>query len=190
MEKILLDCLLEIYSYDREVELWSEQRFSKFPPRLYRLQMIDSLFKALNINCTYQEFLRGEFIDKDTVGQWVDFKNVIEKKLDLTFIDQSTPKILTEFEQRYVFNFLMEYRLRMQDLLNVGSGVLCSFGVFLIPTYLSKNINRKIIKEFAIIDKILCYLINPQKINHPKEILVEYFDFPDVDLDAIDLEYF
>lgn len=64
MEKTLLTKFLELYTLSDNIIKWSVDNFANNPPRLYRLQAIDALMKALQINCSYQEFQHGEFLMK------------------------------------------------------------------------------------------------------------------------------
>ena len=57
----LLIAFLDLLSFEKKVNNWSEEKFSENPPRLYRLKIINALMKALQIKCSYADFLNGEF---------------------------------------------------------------------------------------------------------------------------------
>ena len=63
----LLIAFLDLLSFEKKVNNWSEEKFSENPPRLHRLKIINALMKALQIKCSYADFLNGEFITEENL---------------------------------------------------------------------------------------------------------------------------
>jgi hypothetical protein len=189
MEILLLEIFFELYFLNNKVENWSLKEFQKNTPRLVRLQMIDALFVALNIKCSYSEFLNGEFINDDSLYDWNKLKNIISKKykkgLDHVYFQDKD----SSYELQAIFKELFEYRLMFEKLISKKRGVLAASGVHRIPINLMNEIDHKMTKEFAGIEQILTYLINPGGLQYSEQELNLQFGYPIVDLFELDLDW-
>lgn len=189
MEQLLLKHFLELYLMNKETGTWSLEKFTDNPPRLYRLQMIDSLFAALDIKCSYDEFKYGEFITEERMLRWEDIKNIVLDYSELAMNNVHFDEKFFKGELQSVFDELMEYRLRLHGLLNIANGVIAASGLFLMSLNILNEINQKIIGEFEIVDKILCYIINPLGIQYLVEELQIKFGYPLIDIEEVDLDW-
>jgi hypothetical protein len=190
MEKLLLITFLDLYYLNKKVESWSLKEFEKNAPRLVRLQMIDALFVALNIKCSYSDFMKGLFIKDYNLYNWDELKAIITNKHkkgmnQVHFIGNES-----SYELQVLFQELFDYRLLMENLINKKSGVMAASGVYRIPFNLMKDISRKITKEFAGIEQILAYLINPEGQQYSIEELNLQFGYPIVDLFELDMHWY
>jgi hypothetical protein len=88
-----------------------------------------------------------------------------------------------------LFQELFDYRLLLDNLIKKNSGLMAASGVYRIPFNLMKDIDRKITKEFAGIEQILAYLINPRGLHYSIEELNLQFGYPIVDLLDIDFDW-
>lgn len=190
MEKLLLEMFFELYSLDNKFENWSLKEFQNNPPRLCRLQMINSLFLALNINCSYCDFMMGKFIKDDSLYDWNEIKNIITKKYKkgLEYVHFHGEE--SSYELQIIFEELFDYRLLFEKLISKKRGVLAASGVHRIPSNLMNEIDRKMTKEFAGIEHILAYLINPKGVQYSEEELNLKFSYPIVDLFELDMDWF
>jgi hypothetical protein len=189
MEKQLLKTFLDLYSLNNKVENWSLKEFQKNAPRLVRLQMIDSLFLALNIQCSYSDFMKGLFIKDYNLYNWDELKAIITNKHKKGMNQVHFQGNESAYELQVFFQELFEYRLLMEDLVKKNSGVMAASGVYKIPFNIMKDINRKITKEFAGIEQILAYLLNPGGLQYSIEELNLQFGYPIVDLMDIDFDW-
>lgn len=189
MEKNLLTSFLELYTLSDNVTSWSIANFAKNPPRLFRLQKIDSLMKALNINGTYEQFLYGEFLYEEGRQNCTEFKKRVEENYSSIF-GAITMEEEEDSDFQFVFEVLFRYRIKLNQLINVKSTVIEASGINRIPIIIMLDIESKLQNDIAGIDRILCYLINPKRIAYTKEELKTKYNYPDVDLDEIDLDWF
>ncbi len=188
MEKILLTSFLDLYTLSNDTTKWSVANFAKNPPRLYRLQKIDSLMAALKIEGSYQEFEYGEFLFEEGRQDLAGFKNRIEENYPSIF-ETIFLNNREDSDFQFVFEVLLRYRIKVQQLINVKTCVLEVSGINSIPLTIISDIDKKLLKDIAAIDNILYYLLNPIGINYTKEDLITKFNYPDVDLAQIDKDW-
>lgn len=188
MEKILLTSFIDLYTLSNDTTKWSLANFAKNPPRLYRLQKIDSLMAALKINSSYQEFQYGEFLFEEGRQDLAGFKNRIEENYPSIF-ETIFLNNREDSDFQFVFEVLLRYRIKVQQLINVKTCVLEVSGINTIPLTIISDIDKKSQKDIAAIDNILYYLLNPTGINYTKEDLIIKFNYPDVDLAQIDKDW-
>lgn len=187
MEKKLLKNFIDLYNYDSEIETWSLEKFKENPPRLYRLQIIIALMNALEIHCSYIDFKNGCFISDIQAERWDHFKESnkflrkIKSKSNIVTIKSSG--IIT------IFNSLMHYRLLAQKLVTCNDNIYAASAEFNLFSKLMNNPNKLLIKDLKKIEKVLQFCINPKKIKCNKSKLIDSYNFPDVDLNEIDLEW-
>lgn len=189
LEKRLLHLFTELYTYERNVHRWSFENFKENPPRYNRLKMITAIMKALELECSYEDFSVGEFIAEIHFEKWLDFLKDASAKFPTT-----EPFNKLDFEVDFhdlntIFYAFMNYRLQAQSLLSCNSGILASTYEFNKFTALMKLPNKQLKKNLKPIDFILVFLINPKNISYSKQELIDKFDYPDVDLKEIDLDW-
>jgi hypothetical protein len=189
MEKLLIKIFLDLYFLNGKVENWSLKEFEKNPPRLVRLQMIDSLFLALDIKCSYSDFMKGLFIKDYDLYDWNELEAIIKNKHKKGMNQVHFHGNESSYEMQVLFQELFDYRLLLDNLIKKNSGLMAASGVYRIPFNLMKDIDRKITKEFAGIEQILAYLINPRGLHYSIEELNLQFGYPIVDLLDIDFDW-
>jgi hypothetical protein len=188
MTKQLLNSFLELYTLSDNITKWSVDNFANNPPRLYRLQAIDALKKALQINCSYQEFQHGEFLMKP---------NNLEQSELIIKIKENYPTLfpsnnIVEEEQidfQFIFEMLFSYRMRLQKLISVRESVIEYSNGNRYPVAIIDDINSKLHADNEAIDNILAYLINPKEIHFSTQELIEKYNYPAGDLDEIDSDW-
>lgn len=189
LEKQLLDTFLDLYNYEKNIDSWSFDSFEEKTPRYYRLQIIDALMKALEINFSYSQLSHGAFISNIHSKKWADFKKSIENILpqDMGNIDPSMR--MDAFAIGTLFRTLMRYRLFAQQLLSSNDGIYASSGEFRVFLELMNTPNQQLIEELKKIDAVLLFCINPTAISYTQEELISQFSLPDVNLRDVDIEW-
>ena len=188
MEKELLQRFLELYTLSDDITKWSVANFKNNPPRLHRLQRIDSLMQALEINGSYQELQYGEFLYEEGRQDLAELVKRVQENYGTAFDDIKIEEE-TDYYSQFMFEMLLRYRIKLHQLVNVKSSVLEAFGMNFIPLKIMSDIDTKLIKEAEGIDNILYYLLNPEGIRYTTAELKTKFHYPEVDLDEIDLEW-
>ena len=188
MEKTLLKNFLELYTLSDDTSKWSVTNFAKNPPRLYRLQMIAAILKALKIECSYQEFEYGEFLFEEGRQDLAGFKTRVEENYSTVF-----ETINLEDEEhsdfQFIFEVLFKYRIKLHQFICVKATVLEAAGINKIPLTIMSDIEIKLQNDIAAIDNILYYLLNPTGIVYSLEELETKYNFPNIDLDKIDSDW-
>jgi hypothetical protein len=188
MEKKLLKRILELQDLSNDISQWSLVKFEKNTPRSYRLQMIDSLFQALEIKVTHEQFFSGEFITESNLP---DVNKVLEL---LSAFGEFNLPILPKNEwgvsqAQHTFLYLMKYRLYLNQLENIGSGVYAASGYYRLPFVIFAKLHPSVKRESKVIDALLRLFINPTKLKLSKKELIEKFNYPSVNLGDLDLEW-
>jgi hypothetical protein len=182
----LVQLYFDLSLFEPNYNLWSETYFIEKQPILIRFKKLNALLSA--VNCNLSTFVKGEFLKDDD-------SELLETIL--FEINKTYPKLikrLNEYEfintkkLNFLFTRLLEYRTKVELLFDCNSNVLAVSGFHTLPINLTFEINKKIKSQTNIIDNILLLLIEPLFTEVTLELLVENFDYPDVDLDEIDLE--
>jgi hypothetical protein len=188
MEKTLLKNFLGLYTLSNDTSKWSAANFAKNPPRLYRLQMIAAVLKALKIEGSYQEFEYGQFLYDEGRQDLAGFKTRVEENYSTIF-----ETINLEDEEnsdfQFIFEVLLRYRIKLHQFISVKATVLEAAGINKIPLTIMSEIENKLQNDIAAIDNILCYLLNPKGMAYSIEELKTKFNYPNVDLDKIDSDW-
>jgi hypothetical protein len=188
MEKKLLKRIMELHHLSNDSSQWSIVKFDKNPPALYRLKMINSMFEVLEIKVTYEQFIKGEFLNKlnmpevdkivALLSNYGKFKLPINPE-DKWGVDQA----------QHTFLYLMKYRLYLNQLENIGSEVYAASGYYRLPFVIFAKLHPPVKRESKVIDALLRLFINPTKLKLSKEELIAIFNYPTVKLSDLDLEW-
>lgn len=195
----LLDFYIDFQRYTPDIKDWKEKTLIKSPPRMYRYQMINSLLKAFGIcDKLTRYFIDGVFLEnklpidyKYLVSMYKVFiKNENSSNGNETTKDIATslPTILKQNEIKYLFERLLEYRTKIDNVVQYNDGVYAAppvdlFNQHFIQAYIKQS------KVFQVkIDKLLCSIIDPQNKKFTIKELIKDYNYPDVDLDKIDFD--
>ena len=188
MTRQLLNMFLELYALCNDIEKWKLANFINNPPRLYRLQAIDALMKALQIKFSYQEFLYGEFLTEQSNLNQTEF--LIKIKVNFPTLFQATQideKELIDFQ--FIFEVLFSYRMKLQNLISMRNSVIeCSVPNSYLMAIFDK-INNKLQDDINRIDNVLSYLINPKEIHFSMQDLIKNYNYPSGNLTEIDNDW-
>ena len=190
MEKQLLDLFLDLYTHDTKIEEWSFEKFKDNTSRLYRLQMIASLMKALGITCSYYDFKQGRFIAKDQFNKWKEFKESILDQLDAKAYARSMKDSSHPFDIQGIYGTFMQYRLYAAQVLGIFDGIFLANDEFRAFAKMLNTSNIHLKEDLKNIEHVLHFCINPNGISYTQEELISQFGFPEVDLGQIDMDNF
>ena len=185
MTKQLLNRFLELISLSNEIEKWTVANFAKNPPRMFRLQAIDAILKALNINCSYQEFRYGEFLSESCNLKESEFLVMLKENFPTIFqITEINEKEPMDFQ--FIFEVVFSYRIQLQNLISIRHSVIEYSNSNSYPIAILDTINDKLQEDSNGIDNLLTYLINPKGINFSNAELIEKYNYPSGNLTEID----
>lgn len=186
MEIELLNLICELHSLESNLSNWKIENFKNTPPKLFRLKKIIALLDALSIKCGFEDFFRGkhlnnQYIDQNILPQYFESLGSIVE--ELSFEDK---------KQEYLyllFHLLLKYKLNCQKVLDTNSGLYAVSGYLLLEDLLVKTINKKLEKMISPVDNLLHYLINPLNCQISKKDLIKNYNYPDINLEEIDLDW-
>jgi len=186
IEKELISRMLELNSLVGSVENMTNEKLQDNPPRHYRLKIIHSLMKSLGLTCSLNDLFSGKFINQSFEKNWSKIEEGISK-FDNSIVDSNNR--YETYTAIHNYNSLFKYRINLEKLITHNSGVYVASNNFKYPILITKKLNKSIIKTSDILDEILGCFLNPNKINYTKKELIEKFNFPDVDLSKIDIDW-
>ena len=178
--KNLLNCYLEFVVLVPSSQDWQEERLADSPPRLYRLKQLNAILRAFDIKDLI-EFRNGDFIDKDAHDRYEDA---------ISLMSQGSARKDINDDLQACFYSLLQYREEIEKGLWFGAGYYQIGSDVLNFTY--NHIWQTITEiraSLSSIDQIIVGFISPDKKRIPIEHLVCDFDFPDVDISSIDMEW-
>lgn len=190
IEKQLLDLFSDLYTYDTKIQEWSIEKFKDKTSRLYRLQMITALMKALGITCSYYDFKKGRFIAKDQFNKWKEFKESILEQLDAKAYARSLKDSSSPLDIQSIYGTFMQYRLYAEQVLGIFDGIYLAKDEFRAFANILNTSNSHLKEDLKNIEPVLRFCINPNKIHYSQEELIMQFGFPNVDLQQIDMDNF
>ncbi len=182
----LLDKFLELRQLSPDVETWSESYFQDSPPRLARWRQWVALLRAFEIDCRPTEFVEGQFL-RTTSERYVPLLQRL--KLERPDILESSAGDYVQ-QLPFCFNILLEYRIRLEEVLSNASGVLEASGLYLLMFLRAEQLNRTIRENVEPIDALLGEFISPERAQFTLEQLARDFNYPLVDLLELDFLWF
>jgi len=179
--------LFEFHIMKSNFNEWEEAILKETPPLYYRFLQLNSMLKAMEIDCRLSDFVKGLFLGNGVIIEYEDiYRDILnEFKIpidDIKFNEQGD--VFVSFLALYFFRKTLYHSFHESlTILRDGAG---NYGnPERILKYLEIELNRKI--EF--IDNILCFMIDPKKRKFDAKILIEKYGYPDVDIYEIDLEW-
>ena len=176
----LLHCYLEFGILESDVENWTEGALIDNQPRLYRIKMLQSMLRAFGIS-DLVSFRRGQFIEQNNSQRYAHALSLISEGI----ISADRNNCLSE-----CFTVLMRHREEVENVMRFGSGAY-SFGSILLGDIYRRiwDFIAVIKEEVKAIDKIIVAIISPEEQSFPVEELIRDYEFPNVDITAIDLDW-
>ena len=96
----------------------------------------------------------------------------------------------TEYQLTKLFYSLLKVRKNIYELESHFNGVLAASGLYILPIILNDSMIEAIQLEKKWIDDCLLFLMNTENVKVTKQDLIEKYQFPNVDLNEIDFDYF
>lgn len=178
--KDLLNCYLEFVALVPVSQDWQEERLADNPPRLYRLKQLNAILRAFDIK-DLVEFRNGDFIEKDAHDRYEEAKSLMSQG--------SASKGIKD-DLQACFCSLMQYREEIEKGLWFGAGYYHIGSELLNTAYYHIWESIQVIRtSLSSIDQIIVGIIDPDKKCIPIEHLVCNFNFPDVDIASMDMEW-
>ena len=186
--QVLLEDYLELKSLVPNIENWKEDLLLSNPPRYYRLLRIKACMLSLTIEAEdFRQFASGRWF-RNASPELID---TIEQILKETYcLDYQ--KYLDEdkvFSGRYMFSMLLQLREALYKLTSIRSGILAASGHFLTPIFMIEHLQQKTLSEQLALDEVIQLMLNPNEIRFNYNQMITSFDFPDVNIQDIDLEW-
>ena len=218
MVKELLHYYFELKGLQSDMLTWNHMALKDNPPRFYRLQIIDSYIRALNLGSisTFHrfEFIKASNYTKEKLVKIIKASGSISTENDIDdYIKQYSslkyPKI-SEKEAKGQRVLKITKNIANDDgwkifLITLGARLLIEaesihnfkslYGGHLsadLPLLTVMDIHENVVSKLEMnnpVYDLLEYIINPSRINYAKNELKEYFDYPDIHLDEIDLDF-
>jgi len=194
--KDFLDKFYEFKAMVPNYRDWNHKSLKYNEPRFYRLKELESLIRAFEIGTDLlQDFQNRQFLERRTL---IDFEPII-KDIEKYALNDEYEKEWLKSEMERVqgvkwFEMLIQKFMRfseeMRSLLKFNSGVL-EANSLIFRYSINKTqqlINNIDLKELREIDELLCKVLDPKDRTFAKHELINDFNFPDVDLELIDME--
>lgn len=190
----VINQFLEFQSLVLNTAMWKESELMDNPPRLYRFNQLQALFRAFDLG-QLPEFENGNFVEKRPVeGYQIIFDKVQKdfKNLELYNEIYILNLIKGRDNIRYVtdlFKRLFLYRKRLSQVLTFNSGVLAASHLYYYALLKTEELNKIINENLEPIDTIIGLIISPNNQSFSRKQLIEKFDYPDVNLSEIDIKW-
>lgn len=166
---------------------WTEERFAGNPPRLFRLRQLAALFRAFGVPWDLQSFVGGRFIQPEQPRY-----DALLSRLATEMAEDMGLGGMEVYRHQLpaFFAILFDYRTRVDSILSFSGGVTEASGLYLYAHRKAADLNRSIESHVAVIEDILAVLISPEAATFSVGQLVRDHGYPDVDLSAIDEDWF
>jgi len=181
----LLLMFLELKSLAPDFNCWTEEKLSDNPPRFYRLRQLTALFKAYGIPFDPNLFMLGEFIDPDNQR----YHTILMKLSKGRSRGKKSRKPEDTWALSKCFETLLDYRMRLDEVLSFSSGVLTAPPSISHVLKTIGKLNQVINKNITPIEDILAEFISPEGLTFTIEQMVRDYEYPDVDLFDIDMDW-
>ena len=169
------------------MEDWSEAFFEKRPPLFYRFQKVSAILKSFD--CNLQSFITGDFIQNESLEVTFKIHELLSAEFPKIYNKKSKTEKLSTSEMIFFFTKLLSYREKITALLDINSGVFVASNNYGLPIIVTGTINRKIAKKTKIIDRLLTLFLESELANIDRKTLISKFNYPDVNLMEIDIDF-
>lgn len=179
---LLLD-FLELRRLSPDFSKWTEYSLLDNPPRLFRLRCLIAMFYAFGLSWHPQSFIRG---------QSINYKKPEYKSVLLKFSEESTNEFLNGYMEELLpdsFRLLLTYRMQLDDVLFSFSNIITASGPIISVYRKANQLNTIIQQNIADIEDVLANLISPEGKTFTIEELVREYGYPDIDMDALDEDF-
>lgn len=175
--------------YDLEhlesINNWDNETLKSNPPRYLRLQQISAMMKFLGFNCTPKEFKRiplNQIIICNNEDIFVDILNNMRNPLENIDKFKSIGDIVVTFW--YLYEFRKNFHNSFESSL-ISEGI----GNYSIGEKMLEYLKETLTMRIDWVDNMLFFIIDPKKQEFNIELLVEKYDYPNVNIHDIDSDW-
>lgn len=180
----LIHLFLELKDLTPDFSEWNIGSLQDNTSRLFRLFQLKALFKAFKIDFNPKSFIDGKFIEASNL----DFTKVIENIKNDTNHSEKIKGKIEKADLVATFKILFDYKQKFTNIQNFSSGVYAAMGGYLYSYNIVKNSNASMKNSISEIDSILSNLISPNNDKFTISELVKHYNYPNVNLDDIDMD--
>ena len=187
--KLLIDDYLELKELIKNIENWKEEKIKDNPPRYFRLLRLNACLKALGIQFeSWKEFEKGYFKADDSSK--IDRIKLFNLMSSLTKNGISQFSILAdEMDYNYYMYMALSMRRNIYQFNALQNTVLTASENYVVPLLVTDAILDDLNKYSKTLDELLIQILNPKNVSFSFKEMIEKFDFPDIDLEKIDLDW-
>ncbi len=193
----LLYKILELLKHFRQRQRYSKdfslEAFSDVPPLYYRYLQIEVLFKAFKLKYQNNDLKILNLIEEKIVD---DDKLLIDKLNEILSTKTKLNKKIESLNQNELettFFDLLNYRIEIYELINSQKSILLegsSTNRRIYTNFIKYELGNNIIAQCELLDDILCSFFNPFSHKITLTELVENYNYPNVDLEKIDFDFY
>lgn len=180
----LIHLFLELKGLTPNLSEWNIGSLQHNTSRLFRLFQLKALFKAFKIDFNPKSFIDGKFIEASNL----DFTKVIENIKNNTYHSEKIKSKIEKADLVATFKILFDYKQKFTNIQNFSSGVYAATGGYLYSYNIVKKSNGSMKNSISEIDSILSNLISPNNDKFTISELVRHYNYPNVNLDDIDMD--
>jgi len=185
---ILLSDYLELLALEPDKNEWDNDSFNGSPPRKYRLLRMKSCLKALGFEMNANDSIELPlYLRELDTSEMTKIEDILEVNFSLYFTNYVTERSPEVFNQLFID--CLQLLKGIYKLQNTFSEKLAASNHLLTPLLIRDQILEKISKERETLEKAMVLMLNKEAHTYTYEELVELYDFPNVDLGAIDLDW-
>lgn len=193
----LLERIIEYVNMTNDEAEWTFEGQKGNPPKFARLQQIQSLMLAFvpelmaseNIRRSIGNFFVGSFITHRTMDEYSDMQSLMYQTIEGSRFCNTKMKKLDVYDLQSIYCNLMDYYLKLKNLLNHNRSDLDTNYVDLFSCLVTDAISESIQSEAECISSLLGEFIDPGNHAFTEDELVEQFNYPAVDLLDMELRW-
>lgn len=180
----LLNTMYDL-EYLESIKNWDNETLKNNPPRYLRFQQISAMMKFLGFNCTPKEFKfipLNEIVIYNNEDIFIDILNNMRNPIEKIDKFKTIGDVIATFWYLYEFRKNIHNSFK-SNLISEGIGNY-SIGENMIE-YLKQTLTMRI----DWLDDILFFIIDPRKQLFNLELLIEKYNYPNVNIDEIDADW-
>lgn len=186
--QILISDYLELKHLEPRSEEWGSATFKKNPPRFYRLERIKSCLRALGMHpIPIMKFENGEFLIDRDLNELYEVERILLNAFNLDYDSFVQERGVDQLP--HLFSGFLNLLINLNKVRKTFSGTLAASDHYLTPIFAAKQITEKNEGYEETIKDALVFLLNSANKTFTEKEMVEKYDFPDVDLLDVDLEW-
>lgn len=186
--ELLISDYLDLKFLEPSSDNWGRSSFLKNPPRFYRLERLKSCLISLKYHSiTIMKFENGEFIKGWSEYDIKKLESILNQGFSITFDEFITYR--DEKQLPKLFKDLLKIAINFHKMENSFTNSLAASDHLLTPIIINQEISNQNNYHKETIQKALSFMINKNEKRFTLSTLKSEFNFPDVDLSEIHLEW-